>query len=45
MKLNFRKFFQAVEDKNGLGQGNPGGEPSQVIIITVKVIRDEELSN
>lgn len=45
MKLNFRKFFLAAGDKNGLGQGNPGGEPSQVIIITVKVIRDEDLSD
>lgn len=41
MKLNFRKFILAAGSKNGLGQGNPGEEP---IIILVKVIRDEDLS-
>lgn len=45
MKLNFRKFFLAAGGKNGLVQENPGGEPSQVIIIMVKVIRDEDLSD
>lgn len=43
MKLNFRKFTLAAGNKNGLGQRNAGEEPSYVIIIIVKVIRDEDI--
>ena len=45
MKLNFRKFILAAGGKNVLGQENPGEEPSQVIILIVKFIRDKDLPN
>lgn len=40
---NFRKLILAVGSKSGSGQANAAEEPKKVIIIIVKVIRDEEL--
>lgn len=41
--LNFRKFALAAGDENGSGQRNAGEEPSYIIIIIVKAIRNEHL--